>query len=788
MFKDFFSAVHSLAEDITTLSGSGEIFDSSFFDLTSAEEFLETNNNTSTANEKTKSAATAAQEEHVPPPSPDSDEDEEGDVFFDALENPSPLPPPPPLPPTPPPPKRTKEQIEAAIKSMIIIEKRKHAFPYAKFFDDDASPEDDGSSSDSGNLDMSSHLVIWTDASWHKDFAGVGLVFRNSQDQEEEWLEDGYTILPPFPKENFSYELLGIGLALKTAAEQVVASQSKSSERAPIKRVTIFNDSQDGIRKSEKHIRNYFGVPLFGPEQPVYGGGVQTLLTGAKSLEVLWDRGVEVEIRWSPGHCGIQENERADEVAKLAARYGFTSLSLAEPESESSLTEPISLTESESLPEPSQSSQSVKGDVDGLVDNNIEDVEEGLKKNGNGNVKSSIAHLVAGYVCTALGGLLASSPTPRAQVDSDSGTVVKDAGCLDGNGNRDGNDKPSTAKWVATLAAGNIFPGLGLSTSSPTAQVVLADSPPGSGLEGDRGVDMDRTVKLGNGKGQVRAEAISGYSLPPTPPDSDGEVEVVVVSSIEINKKGRGSRSSRKRRQGKGTDTSGTGTASTGTSATDTSITGTSGTSSELAHDGSVPLPFWLRAPRDYTCSTISGSGSGEQQKQESQPGKQPQQQQQEPQTEEQPQQKKQQQQQVEVKEQQEKASPRKAKILRILMPSSGQQAQEKPQQQQQQQQQQAKQEDKPASPSTSKFKILRIVMPPKKRQQQQAKKQEDNKKVRIMRLPVPVLRVVDEMMHMVDGMNDRTAPVKKLKQTMAKSCGIVEEGGPRGRMDDGRA
>ncbi|KAM7224050.1 hypothetical protein V8F06_000523 [Rhypophila decipiens] len=817
MFSDFFSAVHSLAEDITTLSDSGEIFDSSFFDLTSAEEFLlETKHNTSTANQ-TKSAATT-QEEDVPPPSPDSDEEEEGDVFFDASENLlPPLPPPP--PPTPPPPQRkTKEQIEAAIKSMIIIEKRKHAFPYAKFFDDDASPEDDdGSSSDSGNMDMSSHLVIWTDASWHKDFAGVGFVFRNQQQKDEkEWLEYGYTILPPFPKENFSYELLGIGLALKTAAEQVVASHSK---RAPIKRVTIFNDSLDGIRKSEKHIRNYFGVPLFGPEQPVYGGGVQTLLTGAKSLEVLWDRGVEVEIRWSPGHCGIQGNERADEVAKLAARYGFTSLSLGEPESESSLPEPISLTESESLPEPSQS-QSVKGDAGGLVDNNIKDVEEGLKeKNGNGNVKSSsIANLVAGYVFTALG-LLASSPTPSVQVDSDSGTVVKDAGGLNGNGNGNRIVKPSTAKWVATLAARYIFTGLGLSTSSPPAQVVVADSPPGSGLEGDRGVDVDGTVKLGDGKGQVRAEAISGCSLPPTPPDSEGEA--VVVSSIDIKKKCRGSRGGRKRNKGKRTDTSGTGTSSTETSGTGTTGeettgtgttgTGTSGTSSELAHDGSVPLPFWLRAPRDYTCSTISGSGSGEQQKQE-------------PQTGEQPQQKNQQQQQVEVKEQNKKASPRKAKILRILMPSSGQQTQEKPQQQQQHQKQKAqpkeqqpkqkhqvdaekpqqqeqqvavKEQNEKASPSR-KFKILRILVPDsgqqpqskkfKQQQQQQAKKQEeDNKKssspdsgkVRIMRLPVPVLRVVDEMMHMVDGMNDRTAPVKKLKQTMARrAVGLLKKAG----------
>ncbi|KAM7184544.1 hypothetical protein V8F33_012921 [Rhypophila sp. PSN 637] len=527
---------------------------------------------------------------------------------------------------------------------MIIIEKRKHAFPYAKFFDDDASsPEDDNGSSDSGNMDLSSgHLVIWTDASWHKYFAGVGLVFRNQQ-KEKEWLEYGYTILPPLPKD-FSYELLGIGLALKTAAEQVAASshsKSSSSERAAaIKRVTISNDSQDAIHKSEKHIHNYFGVPLFGPE-PVYGG-VQTLSTGAKSLEQLWDHGVEVEIRWSPGHCGIQGNERADEVAKLAARYGFTSLSLAG--------------ESESLP---SSSLKLVDSGDGLVEKDDESLVGDMKEVGglNGNGKPPIVKLAVRYVLTGLG-LSASTPTtPSTQmvVVADSGAVIEH---VKGVNENNGNIKPSIAK----LVAGYGFTGLGLSAPSLSAQVVVAGSSSGSRLEGDRDVDVDGTarVKVGNGKGQGRAEAISGCSLPPAPPDSEGEV--VVVSSTEIKKRAR-----RKRKKGKGTDTSGTGTSSTETT----------GTSSELAHDGRVP--FWLRAPPpppDY--SNISGSGSGEQQKQEPQPGEQPQQQQQE--------------------------------------------------------------EDKP-SPD----------------------------KVRIMRLPVPVLRAVDEMMHMVDGMNDRTAAVKKLKQTMAR-------------------
>ena len=249
---------------------------------------------------------------------------------------------------------------------MIIIDKRKNAFPYAKLFDNpliaaEVTSADGPSSAAAALTSNPSHLILWTDGSWSDNsiYAGVSVVLHrpgNIPPSTSAWQEHGYTILPPIPapsstrrpaKSNpkgFCYEMLGLGLGLERALEQV--------EKDPdgIHCITMFTDSQDALHAVYKNLFYFFtgkfgspgGGQVFGPDSTSAAlvgparltappsRSLQRFETGCRCVKRLWELGKVVEIRWAPGHSGIEGNERADRVAKLAARYGCLSSPLAQ--------------------------------------------------------------------------------------------------------------------------------------------------------------------------------------------------------------------------------------------------------------------------------------------------------------------------------------------------------------------------------------------------------------------------------------------------------------------------
>ena len=95
-------------------------------------------------------------------------------------------------------------------------------------------------------------------------------------------------------KEIFDAELWGVSGALK------VALNTAGNQEA----ITIFLDSQAAIKKIRKSD----------------GGAGQAVASQIhKRTRQLMDRGHTVEVRWVPGHAGVEGNEVADQAAKQAA-------------------------------------------------------------------------------------------------------------------------------------------------------------------------------------------------------------------------------------------------------------------------------------------------------------------------------------------------------------------------------------------------------------------------------------------------------------------------------------
>jgi ribonuclease HI len=98
--------------------------------------------------------------------------------------------------------------------------------------------------------------------------------------------------------EVYDAELWAIGLALRESVKKRDMLQAHG-----VKRVAIFSDSQQAIRRTE-HLEP-------GPGQPLARWINQSARTLRKD-------GIETEIRWVPGHTGIPGNKEADRQPNLA--------------------------------------------------------------------------------------------------------------------------------------------------------------------------------------------------------------------------------------------------------------------------------------------------------------------------------------------------------------------------------------------------------------------------------------------------------------------------------------
>lgn len=115
------------------------------------------------------------------------------------------------------------------------------------------------------------------------------------------WSESAYTISASHRGRQSHCEILAIEAALGIAKTTV-----QRSEAGGITRVTVFSDAQPALDAIGKPRRAH----------------TDCFARGAAYSTALAAMGVELEVRWVPGHCGVEGNERADKVAGLARVYG----------------------------------------------------------------------------------------------------------------------------------------------------------------------------------------------------------------------------------------------------------------------------------------------------------------------------------------------------------------------------------------------------------------------------------------------------------------------------------
>lgn len=99
-------------------------------------------------------------------------------------------------------------------------------------------------------------------------------------------------------------ETMAVEVAVGIALGEVDKSREAAGAagRVSIRKVTVFTDSQNALTSLQ--------IRKFGHLRPIEG-----------YAERLRERGVNVELRWVPGHGGVVGNERADRLALLASSY-----------------------------------------------------------------------------------------------------------------------------------------------------------------------------------------------------------------------------------------------------------------------------------------------------------------------------------------------------------------------------------------------------------------------------------------------------------------------------------
>lgn len=205
-------------------------------------------------------------------------------------------PPPPPKAPSPPKPTSAPPPPKAIpqFTGKVIISPHNQALHHATLANNPRPPPPFGPR----------HLTLYTDASWSHPptfppKASMAIVHRLLPSSP--WSESAYTISASHRGRQSHCEILAIEAALGIAKTTV-----QRSEAGGITRVTVFSDAQPALDAIGKPRRAH----------------TDCFARGAAYSTALAAMGVELELRWVPGHCGVEGNERADKVAGLARVYG----------------------------------------------------------------------------------------------------------------------------------------------------------------------------------------------------------------------------------------------------------------------------------------------------------------------------------------------------------------------------------------------------------------------------------------------------------------------------------
>jgi hypothetical protein len=160
------------------------------------------------------------------------------------------------------------------------------------------------------------NLVMWTDATapelLHKRLQALSVTYRPShnplpsvseKDEERQgWRDWAFTADVDHGSVNSIINVLET-MAVEVAVGIAIGEVDKSREAGvPIRKVTVFTDSQNALTSLQ--------VRKSGHERPIEG-----------YADRLREHGVQVELRWVPGHASVTGNERADRLALLASKY-----------------------------------------------------------------------------------------------------------------------------------------------------------------------------------------------------------------------------------------------------------------------------------------------------------------------------------------------------------------------------------------------------------------------------------------------------------------------------------
>ena len=164
--------------------------------------------------------------------------------------------------------------------------------------------------------DRDNRLVFWSDASIRNGAdtgygAGISVVWRGKL-ASHGWQNKTY-ILHGYFNTNEA-EFFGIAEAMKIAAAMVKSSDPVEGYSRATK-VVIYSDNQGCLR----WVKDFETV---GPVRQYSITRQRELAILKKRAKALVDMGVDLELRWVPGHSGVQGNTMADTLAGRASRFG----------------------------------------------------------------------------------------------------------------------------------------------------------------------------------------------------------------------------------------------------------------------------------------------------------------------------------------------------------------------------------------------------------------------------------------------------------------------------------